>query len=119
MSGRRFWIAAALVILAIAGGVSYLASSSPDGLDSATLRGCQVVEVDDAEELTGECIARGATDHPVAGSPLADYTILGADGTVGPAGVIGALLTLAVAGGLFWLIARTRSRPRTRTGSGD
>lgn len=119
MSGRRFWIAAALVILAIAGGVSYLASSSPDGLDSATLRGCQVVEVDGAEELTGQCIARSATDHPVAGSPLADYAVLGADGTVGPAGVIGALLTLAAAGGLFWLIARTRSRPRTRTGSGD
>lgn len=119
MSGRRFWIAAALVILAIAGGVSYLASSSPDGLDSATLRGCQVVEVDGTEELTGECIARSATDHPVAASPLADYAVLDANGSVGLAGVIGALLTLAVAVGIFWLIGRTRSRPQARTGSGD
>lgn len=119
MSGRRFWIAAALVILAIAGGVSYLASSSPDGLDSATLRGCQVVQVDGAEELTGECIARSAADHPVTASPLADYAVLGADGTVGPAGMIGALLTLALAGGIFRLIAATRSRPQARTGSGD
>ncbi len=118
MSGRRFWVSFALVILAIAGGVSYLASSSPDGLDSATLRGCQVVEVDGAEQLTGECIAQSATGHPVSSSPLADYTVLGAAGSGGMAGVIGALLTLAVAGGLFWLIARNRSRSRPRTDPG-
>jgi len=118
VSGRRFWASFVLVILAIAGGVSYLASSSPDGLDSATLRGCQVVEVDGAEELTGQCIAQSATEHPVSSSPLADYTVLGADGSGGLAGVIGALLTLAVAGGLFWLIARNRSRSRTRTDAG-
>lgn len=114
MSSRRFWVAFALVILAVAGGVSYLASSSPDGLDSATLRGCQVVEVDGAEQLTGDCIARSATDHPIAGSPLADYSVAGADGTVGLAGVIGAATTLAVAAGVFWLIVRTRSRAGAR-----
>lgn len=118
MNGRRFWVAFLAVTLAIAGGLSYLASSSPDGLDSATLRGCEVVEVDGAEELTGQCIAQSATGHPVAASPLADYAILGADGSGGLAGIIGALLTLAVAGGLFWLIARTRSRPQTRRETG-
>ena len=39
-----FWIGFAVVTLLIAGAVSYLASSSPDGLDSATLKGCEVVE---------------------------------------------------------------------------
>ena len=118
MSGRRIWVAAILTILAIAGGVSYLASSSPDGLDSATLRGCEIVEVDGAEELTGQCIAQSATAHPIASSPLADYSVFGADGSGGLAGVMGALLTLAVAGGLFRLIARSRSRSGTRTDAG-
>ena len=41
-----------------------------------------------------------------AGSPLADYAIGGAEGTVGLAGVLGVIVTLAVAGGLFWLLRR-------------
>ncbi len=50
MSKRwRFWVAFAAATLVIAGLVSYFASSSPDGLDSATLRGCQVVETADGE----------------------------------------------------------------------
>ena len=56
--GKTFWIGFLVIIVLIAGGVSYLASSSPDGLDSATLRGCEVIEVDGTEVLTGSCIAR-------------------------------------------------------------
>lgn len=108
-TSKAFWIAFAVVILLIAGGVSYLASSSPDGLDSATLKGCEVVEVDGAEQLTGNCIAQQATDHPLSASPLADYSIGGDSATGGVAGVIGAIVTLAVAAGLFWLIARRKS----------
>lgn len=104
----RFWAGALILTLLIAGGVSYLASASPDGLDSATLRGCEVVEVDGAEELTGDCIARHADAHALAGSPLADYAVAGQEHTGGVAGVIGVLVTLAVAGGLFWIIARRR-----------
>lgn len=106
---KTFWIGFLIITLLIAGGVSYLASSSPDGLDSATLQGCEVIEVDGAEALTGSCIAQHAGDHAMATSPLADYTIAGKDGTGGLAGVIGVIVTLAVAGGLFWLIARRRS----------
>ena len=108
-SPARFFIVFGVVALLIAGLLSYLAASSPDGLDSATLQGCQVIEVDGAEELSGECIAQNARDHDLAGSPLADYTLGGNDGTVGLAGVIGVLVTLALAGGLFWLV-----RPRQR-----
>ena len=87
-SQRRwlFWVGFVLVTLIIAGGVSYFASSSPDGLDSATLQGCEVVETNGAEELTGSCIAQHATDHAMAGSPLADYSIFGGEGTGGLAG---------------------------------
>jgi cobalt/nickel transport protein len=104
-----FWVGFAIVTLVIAGVVSYFASSSPDGLDSATLQGCQVVETAAGEELTGTCIAQDATEHTLAASPLADYSIAGGDNTGGVAGVIGVVVTLAVAGGAFWLIARTRS----------
>ena len=111
-----FWVGFALVTLLIAGGVSYLASSSPDGLDSATLKGCEVVETADGEELRGDCIAQHADDHALAGSPLADYALAGRDGTGGIAGIVGVGVTVLLAGGLFWLIARSRARPRSHTG---
>jgi cobalt/nickel transport protein len=104
---RRFWIVFAAVIVVIAGGVSYLASASPDGLDSATLRGCDVIEVDGAEELTGSCIAQHATDHALASSPLADYAVMGNGASAGVAGVLGAAVVLVIAFGAFRLIARS------------
>mgnify|MGYP000224024180 CR=1 FL=1 len=111
-----FWIGFMLATLLIAGGVSYLASSSPDGLDSATLKGCEVVETADGEELRGDCIAQHADEHALADSPLADYTLAGRDGTGGIAGIVGVGVTVLLAGGLFWLIARSRATPRSHTG---
>ena len=108
-----FWIGFAVITLVVAGGVSYFASSSPDGLDSATLQGCEVVETADGEELRGDCIAQHATDHALAGSPLADYALGGRDGTGGIAGVVGVVVTVVVAGGAFWLIARSRAKPKS------
>ena len=105
----RFHVGFLLVVLAVAGGLSYLANSNPDGRDTVTLQGCQAVETPAGEELRGECIAQNATDHATAGSPLADYSLFGGDDTVGAAGIIGVLVTLAVAGGLFWLLRRRGS----------
>jgi cobalt/nickel transport protein len=104
-----FFVGFGVVALLIAGLLSYLASSNPDGLDTVTLHGCEVTEVGGTEQLSGECIAQHARDHALADSPLADYTLGGNDGLVGLAGVIGVLVTLALAGGLFWLV-----RPRQR-----
>lgn len=98
-----------IVTLLVAGGLSYLASSSPDGLDSATLQGCQVVQGDGAEMLTGQCIAQNARTHTMADSPLADYSVRGITGTGGVAGVIGVVVTLALAGGLFWFLGRAKA----------
>lgn len=100
-----------LVALLLAGGASYLASSSPDGLDAVTQAGCEAVETPGGEELQGQCIAQNAGEHATAGSPLADYTVGGDDTLTGVAGVIGVLATLAVAGALFWLLRRRRSGP--------
>jgi cobalt/nickel transport protein len=107
-----FFIAFGVIALLIAGLLSYLASGNPDGLDSATLNGCEVTEVEGTEQLSGQCIAQNARDHDLAGSLLADYALGGDDGLVGIAGVIGVLVTLALAGGLFWL-ARPRQGRRT------
>ncbi|MFC0452649.1 PDGLE domain-containing protein [Rhodococcus jostii] len=112
ISLRRFLIGFALVALLVAGAVSYLASSSPDGLDAATTRGCDTVETDTGETLVGDCIARNASAHHLSESPLADYTVAGRPHLTGVAGVIGASATFVFAGGLFWLLARAR---RNRT----
>jgi cobalt/nickel transport protein len=112
MNRSRFYVGFLLVALVLAGLVSYLASRDPDGLDTVAQHGCQVGEVDGIERLTGTCIARSATKPATAGSPLADYTVGGSPALGGVAGVIGVLVTLALGGGLFWLLrGRGRARP--------
>ena len=108
----RFALGFLLVALIVAGGLSYFASPDHDGLDTVTLHGCDVIETDAGEQLDGTCIAQHAGDHALADSPLAEYALGGTDGTVGPAGVIGVLVTLAAAGGLFWLLRRRGSAER-------
>lgn len=110
MRRRWFWIACAVVTLLIAGAVSYGASASPDGLDAATLRGCQTVHTAGGDALTGQCIAQHVQDHGLAASPLAGYTVGGHPATSGLAGVLGVLVTIVVAGAVFWLIGRSRRR---------
>lgn len=87
------------VSLVLAGVVSYYASSSPDGLEKVA---GEVGFLDDAE------------DSAVAGSPLSDYGVEGvADErvSVGLAGIVGVLVTAAVAFGLFlWLGRRNAGR---------
>jgi cobalt/nickel transport protein len=106
-----FLLAGLFVALLLAGVASSFASSSPDGLDATSYRGCTQ---NAAGEITGgTCIAQGAKDHEVAASPFADYGIVGLDNpylSTGLSGVLGVLVTFGVAGGLFWL---TRGRRRT------
>lgn len=103
-----FFVGFLLITLLVAGGLSYLASSAPDGLDSVTLSGCTLDA--DGEPTGGTCIAQNAEDHTLGDGPLADYAVGGGEDTVGAAGVIGVLVTLGVAGGLFWLLRRRGPR---------
>lgn len=99
-----FFLGFLLVTLLVAGGLSYVASGDPDGLDTVTLAGCELGP--DGEPVSGTCIAQHADDHALADGPLADYAVRGGEGTVGAAGVIGVVVTLAVASGLFWVLRR-------------
>lgn len=106
-----FVLAGLLLSLLLAGVVSNVASDSPDGLDSASTKGCTVNE---AGEITGgECMARNAQDHELDDSPFADYGIRGIDNPVlstAVSGIVGVLVTFAIGGGIFWLVRR---RPGT------
>lgn len=101
-------ITGVLACLVLAGGVALFASSSPDGLESVMLNGCDTGP--DGEITGGECVAQSEADHEVAG-PLADYGVsfLGGE-TLGSsiAGITGVLLALGAGTGLFWLLARKR-----------
>lgn len=109
-TGRRpLWFFAGFLVvsLLVAGLVSALASGDPDGLDTVARTGCTAVEdAQGQEELRGTCIARNEGEHALGASPLADYTVGGAEGTNGVAGAIGVVVTLLVAGGLFLLLRR-------------
>lgn len=94
---KRFLLGFAVVSLLLAGVVSYFADSNPDGLDHVT-------------EQHG--IAEHAQDHPLGGGPLADYAVAGDDRFTGLAGILGVVLTLVVAGGLFRVL---RKRPDVRS----
>jgi len=114
-----FILGGLLVALLLAGVVSNFASGSPDGLDSASTKGC--VLNDEGEIIGGDCMARDGKDHELSDSPLADYGIRGVDNaflSTGLSGVAGVLLTFAIGGGLFWL-ARRRRPATDRPESGD
>ncbi|BCJ58236.1 PDGLE domain-containing protein [Micromonospora endophytica] len=106
-----FVVGGLLVALLLAGVVSNFASPHPDGLDSSLREGC-TVDVD-GEITGGRCPAQQEQEHEIGG-PLADYGIAGLDNeflSTGLSGVLGVLLTFALAGGVFWLLRRPRTGP--------
>lgn len=103
MSGRWFFAIAFSVVILIAGVVSAVASSNPDGL----------------EFVAGSLgFLDAAGDSPTAGSPLADYAVVGAPPVLatGLAGVIGVVIVLGVAA-LIGVIVRRRRRADTASAS--
>lgn len=94
MRTRTFFAVGLVVALLIGGVASYYASSHPDGLEYVADK---VGFLDTAD------------DHAAADSPMADYAVKGVDDprlSGGLAGVMGILLTLAIAGGLALAVRR-------------
>ncbi len=91
---NKFLRAGLLVSLAIAGVLSYYASSQPDGLERV------------AED---KGFLDTAKDSVNAGTPLADYGITGLENerlSVGLSGIIGVIVTLLVAFAIFKTLAK-------------
>ncbi|GLW17681.1 hypothetical protein Stsp01_44240 [Streptomyces sp. NBRC 13847] len=96
-SARRIWLAGLAAALVCAGGISYYASASPDGLEKVA---------------HDQGIDAKAEDHATKDSPLADYSvkdITDARLSGGLAGVIGVGATLAVGTGVFVVLRRRKS----------
>ncbi|WP_406477066.1 energy-coupling factor ABC transporter permease [Streptomyces platensis] len=96
-SVRRVWLAGLAAALVCAGGISYYASASPDGLEKVA---------------HDHGIDRKAEDHAAKDSPLADYGVKDITDprlSGGLAGVIGVGATLAVGTGVFVVLRRRRN----------
>ncbi|MER0480443.1 energy-coupling factor ABC transporter permease [Streptomyces sp. Edi2] len=101
-SSRRVWLAGLAAALVCAGGISYYASASPDGLEKVA---------------HDQGIDAKARDHAAKDSPLADYSVQDITDprlAGGLAGVIGVGATLAVGTGVFVVLRRRRN-----AGSGE
>jgi cobalt/nickel transport system permease protein/cobalt/nickel transport protein len=104
VSTRTLLVVGVLVSLLLAGIGSFYSSALPDGLEFVA-------------EQTG--FAGSAREHAAAGSPFADYATRGVDSprlSGGLAGVVGSVLVLVVAGGLFLLLRRRDNVPTRRGG---
>ncbi|MDT0458179.1 energy-coupling factor ABC transporter permease [Streptomyces sp. DSM 41527] len=96
-SARRVWLAGLAAALVCAGGISYYASASPDGLEKVA---------------HDQGIDAKARDHAAKDSPLADYSVKDITNprlAGGLAGVIGVGATLAVGTGVFVVLRRRRN----------
>lgn len=91
---KKFYLLFFIAALSLAGGLSFYASSSPDGLEKV------------AED---EGFLESAEDSALSNSPLADYGLAGLDSerlSVGIAGVVGVVATAVIALALFTLIKK-------------
>ena len=98
ISVRTLVLAGLAISLLLAAVVSFWAAGTPDGLETV------------AESLG---FADAAGNHQTEGSPFADYGTRGVDSgflSNGVAGVVGVLVTIALALTLAALAARRRSR---------
>jgi hypothetical protein len=96
VSTRALLLTGLLVALVLAGGLSFYASSHPDGLEFVAQR----AGFADTEQ-----------EHATRSSPLADYATRGvADQRLsgGLAGVVGVVVVGALGGGLAWVLRRRR-----------
>jgi hypothetical protein len=97
MRTRTFVLAGVVVALLLAGGLSFYASSHPDGLEYVA-------------EKTG--FLDSADDHAAGEGPFADYATKGVDDarlSGGVAGIVGTLVVLVLAGGLGFAVRRRGS----------
>ena len=102
MTTRRFLVAFALVAVVLAGGVSYYASSAPDGLNRVA---------------ADQGIAKREKPHALGDGPMAGYAVKGVSSSWlsgGLAGVTGVVVVLALTSGLTFAVRRRNTAARGR-----
>ena len=95
------WVALGVLVaaLVLAGGVSYYASSQPDGLTKVSQdKGFADTETD-----------HGAADSPLAGYQAKDVDNARVSGAV--AGIVGVVVVLALGTGLVYVVRRRDHQP--------
>ncbi len=101
VSTRALVVVGLLVALLLAGGVSFYASSAPDGLNRVA---------------QDQGFSRTARSHASGKTPLAGYRTQGVQAqrfSHGVAGVVGSLVVLALAGGVTMVVRRGSRRSTT------
>lgn len=104
MTTRRFFVAFALVAVVLAGGVSYFASTAPDGLNRVA---------------QDHGITRTERPHALGDGPMAGYGVHGVSTpwlSGGIAGVAGVGVVLALTSGLAFAVRRKRAPTAGRSG---
>ncbi len=97
MTIKKFIILGLVISTAIAGILSYFASSNPDGLEK--------VSSDKGLDIN-------VTDSAVADSVFADYGIAGLENSTGLAGIIGILITGLIGYGLVKWVSRSNENSK-------
>ncbi|MFC4906994.1 PDGLE domain-containing protein [Actinomadura gamaensis] len=97
---KRLLVIGTIVVLALAGFVSYYASSKPDGLEKVS---------------ADHHLDARKRDQPMKDSPVGGYQVKGVHDarlSNGLAGLAGVGVVAAAGGGLFWLARRRRTERR-------
>lgn len=100
---RRFVVAGLMLAVVAGAGLSYFASSAPDGLEASVMRSACAHAVE-AEA----CLTAAAGEPTLRGSPLPDYSVLWLSGLLGVAACF------ALGAGAVSAVRRTAPAPRER-----
>ena len=107
--GMPVWAA---VLMLVGGGLSLFASSNPDGLEwsIANVTGSEELESDGSVQASVAQIQESTAVRPDSGFADADES--SAAGGTATAGIVGVVCTFALAGGVAWIISRTKKKKR-------
>ena len=112
VSVKKIVTVLAIAAVLVGGGLSLFASSNPDGLEwsIANVTGSEELESDGSVQASAAQIQDSTAFLPDYGFADADES--SAAGGTATAGIVGVVCTFALAGGVAWIISRTKKKKR-------